>query len=70
MLRDALEDARDGYFNIPGEVLAQRGISPQDVTSDAYREWVCGRVQLARGYFRLARECTAQVRNCDPGSAS
>lgn len=63
MLRDAMEDAEAGYFNIPREVLAQRGISPQDVTSDAYREWVCGRVQLARGYFEAARECTAQVRN-------
>ena len=63
MLRDALEDANAGYFNIPREVLALRGISPQDVTSDSYREWVCGRIQLARGYFKAARECTAQVRN-------
>ena len=63
MLRDALEDVDAGYFNIPREVLALRGISPQDVTSDSYREWVCGRIQLARGYFQAARECTAQVRN-------
>jgi phytoene/squalene synthetase len=63
MLRDALEDVEAGYINIPHEVLALRGISPQDVNSDSYREWVCGRVQLARGYFRMARECTSQVRN-------
>lgn len=63
MLRDAVEDVEAGYFNIPREVLAARGISPQDVTSQAYREWVCGRVQLARGYFKLARECTLRVRN-------
>jgi phytoene/squalene synthetase len=63
MLRDAMEDVEAGYFNIPREVLAQRGISPQDVTSDIYREWVCGRVQLAREYFKAARECTAQVKN-------
>jgi phytoene/squalene synthetase len=60
MLRDTKEDIEAGYFNIPREVLAARGISPQDVTS---REWVCGQVQLARGYFMVARECTAQVRN-------
>ena len=63
MLRDALEDVDAGYFNIPREVLALRGISPQAVTSDLYRAWVCGRIQLARGYFQVARECTAQVRN-------
>jgi phytoene/squalene synthetase len=63
MLRDTLEDAREGYFNIPGEVLTARGIGPQDVTSPAYREWVCGRVELARRYFRAGRERTALVRN-------
>jgi len=63
MLRDAVEDVEAGYYNIPGEYLALRGISPREVTSNAYREWVCGRVQLARGYFKAARECTAQVRN-------
>lgn len=63
MLRDAMEDAEAGYYNIPREVLAARGISPQDVTSAAYREWVCRQTQLARGYFLAARECTAQVKN-------
>lgn len=58
-----MEDVQAGYFNIPREVLALHGISPQDVTSDAYREWVCGRVQLAHGYFKTARDCTTQVRN-------
>ncbi|MEN4010617.1 MAG: squalene/phytoene synthase family protein [Chloroflexota bacterium] len=63
MLRDAIEDADNGYFNIPREYLHSHGIAPQDVTSPAYREWVRGRVQTAREYFRLGRECTAQVRN-------
>jgi len=63
MLRDALEDAENGYFNIPGEYLMLRGIKPQDVKSDDYREWVRGRVQLAREYFKAGRECTAQVKN-------
>jgi phytoene/squalene synthetase len=63
MLRDALEDVEAGYFNIPREYLQARGIAPQDVNSQAYREWVCGRVQLARTYFKAGRECTARVKN-------
>ena len=63
MLRDALEDAEVGYFNVPREYLKARGISPLDVESRAYREWVCGRVKLARMYFKTGREATAQVRN-------
>jgi phytoene/squalene synthetase len=63
MLRDTMEDVENGYFNIPQEYLQMRGISPQDVTSDIYREWVCGRVQLARGYFKAGQGCTTQVGN-------
>jgi phytoene/squalene synthetase len=63
MLRDALEDIEAGYFNLPREYLQARGISAQDVDSPAYREWVCGRVQLARLYFQAGRECTARVKN-------
>lgn len=63
MLRDALEDVENGYYNIPGEYIATQGIAPEDVKSQAYRDWVCGRVQLARGYFKMGRECTAQVKN-------
>ena len=63
MLRDAFEDAQAGYFNIPREYLQANGLSPKDVESKAYREWVCGRVQLARMYFKAGRECTAQVKN-------
>lgn len=63
MLRDAFEDVQAGYFNIPHEYLQSHGIGPVDVNSQAYREWVCGRVQLARLYFKAGRECTAQVKN-------
>jgi phytoene/squalene synthetase len=63
MLRDAIEDVETGYFNIPREYLQSKGMAPQDVNSQAYREWVCGRVQLARMYFKAGRECTAQVKN-------
>ena len=63
MLRDTVEDAQAGYYNIPAEVLECRGISAIDVNSEAFRQWVCSRVQLARQYFRQARQCTAMVRN-------
>jgi phytoene/squalene synthetase len=63
MLRDALEDVEAGYYNIPREYLQASGIAPQDVNSPAYREWISGRVELARAYFRAGRECTARVKN-------
>lgn len=63
MLRDAQEDVAAGYYNIPNEYLQEHRFSPCDIGSQAYRDWVCGRVQLARGYFQLAHACTAQVRN-------
>lgn len=63
MLRDAFEDVEAGYFNIPREYIQSHGCSPKEVNSAAYREWVRGRVQLARLYFKAGRECTAQVKN-------
>lgn len=63
MLRDTLEDARNGYFNIPREYLQQHEITPWDVQSGAYRDWVCERVKLAREYFKQGRGCLAQVKN-------
>jgi phytoene/squalene synthetase len=63
MLRDAIEDVENGYFNIPGEVLTKQGIGPGDVDNLVYRQWVCERVRLAKEYFKQARACTAQVKN-------
>jgi phytoene/squalene synthetase len=63
MLRDAMEDVENGYFNIPQEYLEAHKISPQDVTSQAYREWVCKQVRLARSYFKLGRGCTGQIKS-------
>jgi phytoene/squalene synthetase len=63
MLRDAFEDTSLGYYNIPGEYLQAHGISVQEMESQAYRQWVCGRVQLARRYFKTSRESHAQIRN-------
>jgi len=63
MLRDAFEDTAAGYFNIPGEVLQKHGISERDLESQAYRQWVCGRVKLARRYFKESRESHAQIKS-------
>jgi phytoene/squalene synthetase len=63
MLRDALEDAQVGYFNIPSEVIAANGIAPGDVASDAYRDWVKLRVRKARACFSIGRDYLAQVEN-------
>src|SRR5262245_50016437 len=63
MLRDALEDAQVGYYNIPSEVIAANGITPWDVESNAYRDWVKERVCKARACFRIGRDYLAQVEN-------
>jgi phytoene/squalene synthetase len=63
MLRDAVEDAEAGYFNIPSEQLQRYGISPRDTGNLAYQEWVCKRITLARRYFHAGREYLAQVRS-------
>jgi phytoene/squalene synthetase len=63
MLRDTLEDAKAGYYNIPREVIAANGIAPWDVASDAYRGWVHERVCAARTCFRIGRDYLAHVEN-------
>jgi phytoene/squalene synthetase len=63
MLRDAIEDAESGYFNLPQEYLKERGITSTEVNSQAYREWVCASVQLARRYFQSGREYLIEVKN-------
>jgi hypothetical protein len=63
MLRDALEDAQVGYYNIPSEVIVTNGIAPWDVESDAYRDWVKQRVRQARACFRDGKDYLAQVEN-------
>jgi hypothetical protein len=63
MLRDALEDAQAGYYNIPREVVIANGIAPGDVESQVYRDWVKVRVYEARACFRAGRDYLAQVEN-------
>jgi phytoene/squalene synthetase len=61
MLRDTLEDAEAGYFNIPREVVEKHGIDPRDVSSGPYRDWVHSRVDLARSLFAKGRTYLRQV---------
>ena len=63
LLRDTLEDIQAGYYNIPREYLAAKGIGPQDVESDPYRAWVKERANLARACFKSGKEYLAQVEN-------
>jgi hypothetical protein len=63
MLHDTIEDTAAGYFNIPSEYFLKHHISLLDVQSQAYRQWVYRRVQLARGYFQAGRACLAQTRS-------
>jgi phytoene/squalene synthetase len=61
MLRDAVEDAEAGYYNIPYEILSEHQITPLDFSAPAYRAWVKTRVQQARACFRLGKEYLARV---------
>lgn len=63
MLRDAQEDVRDGYINIPREFLEAHGIAASDVQSNPYRMWVRSRVELARNYFKIGANYLSQVQN-------
>jgi phytoene/squalene synthetase len=63
MLRDAMDDAEAGYYNIPNERIAAHGIAPWDVRSKTYRDWVKQNVQKARACFRAGRDYLSQVEN-------
>ncbi len=63
MLRDTFDDTRIGYYNIPRAVLEENHIGVQDVSHEAYRAWVRGRVQLAREYFKAGKDYFARVKN-------
>jgi phytoene/squalene synthetase len=63
MLRDALDDAQNGYYNIPGKYLREHQITAFDVGTEAYRDWVCARVVLAREYFKTGRAYLSRLQN-------
>jgi hypothetical protein len=63
MLRDTYDDLQAGYYNVPREVLETNSIRVNDVASDAYRNWVKSRVQLAHEYFKAGKDYFARVQN-------
>ena len=63
MLRDTLDDAEAGYFNIPRDVVESQRIDPRDAHSEPYRNWIKSRVGLARACFKSGRSYLAQVEN-------
>ena len=63
MLRDTYDDIQAGYFNVPQDYLRTHAIMPQDVTSNAYHDWVRGQVRLARAYFQSGKERLAHVQS-------
>jgi phytoene/squalene synthetase len=63
MLRDTYADLQAGYYNVPREVLETNCIGLQDVVTDAYRNWVKSRVQLAHEYFKAGKDYFARVQN-------
>ncbi len=63
MLRDAVQDAKAGYYNLPREVIAAHGVAPREVESRVYRNWVKESVHKARTCFRAGRNYLARVEN-------
>jgi phytoene/squalene synthetase len=63
MLRDTYDDIRLGYYNVPREVLETYHIGPQDTKHPAYRDWVKGRISLARQYFRAGKGYFSRVQS-------
>jgi phytoene/squalene synthetase len=63
MLRDAPEDVRAGYYNVPREFLAAHRLSPQDLEAAAYEVWSLGRLRLARRCFARGRVYILSVGN-------
>ena len=62
MLRDLLDDVDIGYINIPDELLDEERISLHQLHSQAMRQWVADRVELAHRYFEAGRKYIARVK--------
>ncbi|HET7010019.1 MAG TPA: squalene/phytoene synthase family protein [Anaerolineales bacterium] len=63
MLRDAAEDVRAGYYNVPREFLEAHRLAPDDLQSPAYAEWVRQRLVLARRCLARGRGYILSCRN-------
>lgn len=48
LIRDMIPDIKNGFINIPIEVLEKHGLDPGDFHNEIYKDWVRGRVNLAR----------------------
>lgn len=55
LLRDMAQDVSDGFINIPREYLEEHNITPVDIDSIPYRNWVRERVELAQNYFHQGK---------------
>lgn len=56
MLRDMVLDIKDGYINIPTELLQTQNITPEDIEDVKFRAWVRERVELARRYLYQGKQ--------------
>jgi len=63
LLRDMHQDIEDGFINIPREYLETHNISPDDMSSHPYRDWVRSRVELARENFREGKRYLSDLDN-------
>lgn len=63
MLRDVHDDLRQGYINIPVEILTGCGIGPADFKSPAYRDWVQLRIETARRFFEMGDHYLANLKS-------
>ncbi|MFN2187565.1 MAG: squalene/phytoene synthase family protein, partial [Candidatus Promineifilaceae bacterium] len=63
ILRDAVEDAQMGYYNIPREYLDKHNIAPTDFDHKAFQDWVCDQVRLARRCFGAGKIYMSRVEN-------
>ncbi len=52
LLRDTVDDVRNGFINIPHEYVKQQNIGPSQIEGPAFRAWVQARANQARAYFK------------------
>lgn len=54
LLRDKLSDIEQGFINIPREYLKSNNLSPGDIQSPPYRDWVRNRLELHANFSMMA----------------
>ncbi len=63
MLRDMVGDIALGYYNIPNELLEAGRVSLDDLSGQAFCQWVEERTQLAHRYFEAGRQYISRVKS-------